>query len=187
MKEHSLLDTETVKTYLVERRRLFALDEPLDAEEIGDGNINYVFRVRSRTSGKSIIVKQADRLLRSSGRPLDITRSKREAEALRIYAALTPQFIPHFYAYDDGMSAICMEDISYCGNLRKELMAGRLLPVSFAENAASFLADAVFPTSGLFFAAGGKEGAGKSVYQPRTVRNFRNTGVFRTVLQRQKP
>ena len=150
MKEHYLLDTETVKTYLVEQLKLFAPDEPLDAEEIGDGNINYVFRVHSRASGKSIIVKQADRLLRSSGRPLDITRSKREADALRIYADLTPQFIPQMYAYDDTMSAICMEDISYCGNLRKELMAGHPLPASFAENAASFLADAVFPTSDLF-------------------------------------
>lgn len=150
MKEHYLLDTETVKTYLVEQLRLFSPDEPLGAEEIGDGNINYVFRVRSCVSGKSIIVKQADRLLRSSGRPLDITRSRREAEALRIYATLTPQFIPRVYAYDDMMSAICMEDISYCGNLRKELMAGHPLPLNFAENAASFLADAVFSTSDLF-------------------------------------
>ena len=150
MKAHYLLDTESVKTYLVEQLRLFSPDEPLDAVEIGDGNINYVFRVRSRASGKSIIVKQADRLLRSSGRPLDITRSRREAEALRIYAALTPQFIPRIYVYDDTMSAICMEDISYCGNLRKELMAGRPLPSNFAESAASFLADAVFPTSDLF-------------------------------------
>ena len=150
MKAHYLLDTETVKTYLVEQLKLFPADEPLDAEEIGDGNINYVFRVRSRANGKSIIVKQADRLLRSSGRPLDITRSKREAEALRIYADLTPQFIPQIYAYDDTMSAICMEDISYCGNLRKELMAGHPLPPNFTENAASFLADAVFATSDLF-------------------------------------
>ena len=150
MKAHYLLDTETVKTYLVEQLKLFPADEPLDAEEIGDGNINYVFRVRSRASGKSIIVKQADRLLRSSGRPLDITRSKREAEALRIYAGFTPQFIPQIYAYDDTMSAICMEDISYCGNLRKELMAGHPLPPNFTENAASFLADAVFATSDLF-------------------------------------
>ena len=140
MKAHYLLDTETVKAYLVEQFKLFSADEPLDAEEIGDGNINYVFRVRSRIGGKSIIVKQADRLLRSSGRPLDITRSKREAEALRIYADLTPQFIPQIYAYDDTMSAICME----------ELMAGHSLPANFAENAASFLADAVFATSDLF-------------------------------------
>ena len=150
MKTHYLLDTETVKAYLVEQLKLFSADEPLDAEEIGDGNINYVFRVRSRIGGKSIIVKQADRLLRSSGRPLDITRSKRESEALRIYADLTPQFIPQIYAYDDTMSAICMEDISYCGNLRKELMAGHSLPANFAENAASFLVDAVFATSDLF-------------------------------------
>ena len=106
MTEHYLLDTETVKTYLIEKLKLFSVGEALASEEIGDGNINYVFRVRSHASGKSIIVKQADRLLRSSGRPLDITRSKREAEALRIYAALTPQFIPRIYAYDDIMSII---------------------------------------------------------------------------------
>lgn len=43
-----------------------------------------------------------------------------------------------------------MEDISACGSLRKELMAGHPLPDRFAENAAAFLADAVFPTSDLF-------------------------------------
>lgn len=166
MKTHYLLDTETVKTYLVEQLKLFPTDEPLDAEEIGDGNINYVFRVRSRISGKSIIVKQADRLLRSSGRPLDITRSKREADALRIYAALTPQFIPRIYAYDDTMSVICMEDISYCGNLRKELMAGRPLPANFAENAASFLADAVFATSDLFLSPEEKKERVKAFINP---------------------
>ena len=150
MNNHYLLDTESVKTYLTEQLGIFSSQEHLAAEEIGDGNINYVFRVRSEASGKSIIVKQADRLLRSSGRPLDITRSKREAEALRIYAALTPQFIPQLYRYDEEMSAICMEDISACGSLRKELMAGHPLPDRFAENAAAFLADAVFPTSNLF-------------------------------------
>ena len=166
MKAHYLLDTETVKPYLVEQLKLFPTDEPLDAEEIGDGNINYVFRVHSRASGKSIIVKQADRLLRSSGRPLDITRSKREADALRIYAALTPQFIPRIYAYDDTMSVICMEDISYCGNLRKELMAGRSLPANFAENAASFLADAVFATSDLFLSPEEKKERVKAFINP---------------------
>ncbi|UTC50878.1 S-methyl-5-thioribose kinase [Treponema sp. OMZ 855] len=166
MKTHYLLDTETVKTYLVEQLRLFSHDDPLNAEEIGDGNINYVFRVRSCISGKSIIVKQADRLLRSSGRPLDITRSRREADALRIYAALTPQFIPRIYTYDDTMSVICMEDISYCGNLRKELMAGRPLPSNFAENAASFLADAVFATSDLFLSPEEKKERVKAFINP---------------------
>lgn len=148
--KHYLLDTETVKTYLIQQLGLFAAAEPLTAEEIGDGNINYVFRVRSEATGKSIIVKQADRLLRSSGRPLDLTRSKREAAALCIYAAHTPQFIPQIYHYDETMSTICMEDIGYCSNLRKELMAGHPLPDQFAEHAAAFLAQAVFPSSGLF-------------------------------------
>ena len=166
MKERHLLDTETVKTYLVEQLRLFTPQETLTAEEIGDGNINYVFRVRSVASGKSIIVKQADRLLRSSGRPLDISRSKREAEALGIYAAFTPQYIPKLYCYDEKMSAICMEDISYCYNMRKDLMAGHPLPACFAENAASFLADAVFPTSDLFLLPEEKKAKVKAFINP---------------------
>ena len=166
MKEQYLLDTTTVKTYLTQKLSLFHADEPLIAEEIGDGNINYVFRVRSDASGKSIIVKQADRLLRSSGRPLDLTRSKREAEALRIYAACTPQFIPQVYHYDESMSAICMEDIAYCGNTRKELMAGTLLPDQFAENAAAFLAHAVFPTSDLFIQPEEKKARVKAFINP---------------------
>ena len=166
MKEQYLLDTTTVKTYLTEKLGLFHADEPLIAEEIGDGNINYVFRVRSKVSGKSIIVKQADRLLRSSGRPLDQTRSKREAEALRIYAARTPQFIPQVYHYDEAMSAICMEDIGYCGNTRKELMAGKVLPDQFAEDAAAFLAHAVFSTSDLFIQPEEKKAQVKAFINP---------------------
>lgn len=162
---HFLLTTETVKTYLTEGIRLFSPGEPLTAEEIGDGNINYVFRVRSAASGRSLIVKQADTLLRSSGRPLDISRSKREAEALRIYAALTPQFIPQIYRYDAVMSTICMEDISYCRNLRKELMAGRI-PAGLAEYAASFLAEAVFPTSGLILSPEEKKERVKAFINP---------------------
>ena len=166
MEGQYLLDTDSVRTYLTERLGLFASDEALAAEEIGDGNINYVFRVRSQSSGKSVIVKQADRLLRSSGRPLDITRSCREAEALRIYASLTPQFIPQVYRYDEAMSAICMEDISYCGNVRKELMAGRALPVHFAESAASFLAGAIFPTCDLFLSPEEKKARVKAFINP---------------------
>lgn len=166
MKNHYLLDTESVKTYLTGQLGIFSSHDHLAAEEIGDGNINYVFRVRSEMNGKSIIVKQADRLLRSSGRPLDITRSKREAEALRIYAALTPQFIPQLYRYDETMSTICMEDISYCSNLRKELMTGYPLPHQFAENAASFLADAVFQTSDLFLSPEEKKERVKAFINP---------------------
>ena len=75
-----LMKPEDVKRYAVEVLHFFQPEEETDCVEIGDGNINYVFQVRSRKDGRSVIVKQADKLLRSSGRPLDLYRNKIEAE-----------------------------------------------------------------------------------------------------------
>ena len=107
-----LMKPEDVKRYAVEVLHFFQPDEETDCVEIGDGNINYVFQVRSRRDGRSVIVKQADKLLRSSGRPLDLYRNKIEAETLMLEARLAPKFIPEVYHYDETMAALSMEDIS---------------------------------------------------------------------------
>ena len=57
---HMLLDVEEVKRYVTSKLPYFQKDEVLQAEEIGDGNINYVFRVWNQDNVKSIIIKQAD-------------------------------------------------------------------------------------------------------------------------------
>ena len=44
----------------------FDKDAVLTVKEIGDGNLNYVFRVVEEKTGKSIIVKQAGEALRIS-------------------------------------------------------------------------------------------------------------------------
>ena len=59
-----LMKPEDVKRYAVEVLHFFQPDEETDCIEIGDGNINYVFQVRSCKDGRSVIVKQADKLLR---------------------------------------------------------------------------------------------------------------------------
>ncbi len=61
---------------------------------------------------------QAAALLR---RPLDIYRSKIEAQALQLESRLAPDYIPEVYHYDETMAALSMEDISAYRNLRKEL------------------------------------------------------------------
>ena len=86
-----LMNTEDVKRYAVEVLHKFAPDEETECVEIGDGNINYVFKIWSKEDGHSLVVKQADRLLRSSGRPLDTYRNKIEAKVLQIQGELSPQ------------------------------------------------------------------------------------------------
>ncbi len=134
--------------YAVEVLHRFDPDEETDCVEIGDGNINYVFRVRSRRDGHSVIIKQADKLLRSSGRPLDIYRNKIEAAVLRLENELAPGYVPQVYHYDEVMAATAMEDVSAFGNLRRELAANRVYP-HLAENLSAFLANTLLPSTDL--------------------------------------
>lgn len=92
--KHFLLNVNTAKEYAVEKVGYFKEDEKLEAIEIGDGNINYVFKVWNPETGKSLIIKQADTVLRSSGRPLDMHRNKIEAEILGIEGKLSEGFVP---------------------------------------------------------------------------------------------
>ncbi len=146
--EFFLMNTEDVKRYAVEVLHRFEPDEETECVEIGDGNINYVFKIWSRRDGHSVIVKQADRLLRSSGRPLDIYRNKIEAAILQLESELAPGYVPEVYYYDETMSATSMEDVSAYGNLRKELAADRVYP-HISENISSFMADTLLPTTDL--------------------------------------
>ena len=123
-----LMNTDDVRRYAVEVLHRFDAEEETECREIGDGNINYVFQVRSLRDGRSVIVKQADRLLRSSGRPLDLYRNKIEAAVLKLEGELAPRLVPEVYYYDETMAATSMEDVSACHNLRRELMAGRFYP-----------------------------------------------------------
>ena len=146
--EFFLMNTEDVKRYAVEVLHRFEPDEETECVEIGDGNINYVFKIWSRRDGHSVIVKQADRLLRSSGRPLDIYRNKIEAAILQLEGKLAPGYVPEVYYYDETMSATSMEDVSAYGNLRKELAADRVYP-HISENISTFMADTLLPTTDL--------------------------------------
>ena len=146
--EHFLLDCDEVISY-VKEKNLFSENANLTVKEIGDGNINYIFKVENKIDGKSIVLKQADKLLRSSGRPLDLTRSKIEANILRIENNLAPHYVPEIYFYDEIMCVLAMEDISEYKNLRTELIAGKIFP-NFADNISEFLSRTLLLTTDLF-------------------------------------
>ncbi|PKM52213.1 MAG: S-methyl-5-thioribose kinase [Firmicutes bacterium HGW-Firmicutes-7] len=146
--EHFLMNTEDVKEYAKMVLKYFEMDERLEASEIGDGNINYVFKIWNSDTGKSLIIKQADRLLRSSGRPLDMHRNKIEAEILSIERELAHSYVPTVYNYDEVMYAMAMEDISAYKNLRTELMKGKIFD-HFSDNISTFLVNTLLPTTDL--------------------------------------
>ncbi len=145
---HFLMDLDSVIDYVVDEAKCFISKDTLVAEEIGNGNINYVFKVRDVKTGYSVIVKQADKLLRSSGRPLDLHRNAIEVDVLKIEDELMPGFVPVVYHYSKHMYACTMEDISSYKNLRKELMLQKVFP-DFADQITSFIVNTTLPTTDL--------------------------------------
>lgn len=146
--EHFLLNTDTIKDYVKEKLDYFSPEAKLEVKEIGDGNINYVFKIVDLNTGKSLVIKQADKYLRSSGRPLDLHRNKIEATILKMEGQLAPSMVPEVFDYNEVMCALAMEDISAYKNLRTELLAGKVFP-HMADDISTFLADTLLPTTDL--------------------------------------
>lgn len=145
--ESKLLNNLEIIDYVVEKG-FFNDKSTLECVEIGDGNINYVFKVFDKKTNKSLVIKQSDTLLRSSGRPLDINRSKIEYNILKTQYEIYPGSVPEVYYYDEEKSMIIMEDISSYKNLREELSKGNIYS-HLSDSLSEFLAKTLLPTTDL--------------------------------------
>lgn len=126
--------------FVRKRLTIFEKKASLSSMEIGDGNINYIYRVYDINSGKSVIVKQAGYNSRiSADLQISTDRGRREVQALRMQESIIPGFVPKVYYYDEIMCAIIMEDMVNHEMMRHYLMAFHIHD-SFAEDISSFLA-----------------------------------------------
>jgi len=146
-KYKKLDEIDSIK-YVKRKMDVFGEDEKLISREIGDGNINYVFRIYSEESNFSVVVKQADKKLRSSGRDLDTDRIRIEAEALMLEEKMAPGMAPKIYLYDEIMHCVIMEDLSDYEIMRESLIEKKTSD-NFAENISSFLVNTMLPTTDL--------------------------------------
>jgi 5-methylthioribose kinase len=136
-------------------------DEPLRCEEIGDGNLNLIFRIVSASQrGRSVIIKQALPYVRLVGEswPLSPERARIESDALALQARLCPGLVPQLYYYDQALYLTVMEDLRDAVIMRKGLIGGRRYP-NFAPQIAEFLAQTLFHTSDLSLESGAKKAA----------------------------
>ncbi len=153
---HFRMKEEDAISYAKENLDFFDKGAVLKAAEIGDGNINYVFRVWDIDSQKSVVIKQADTLLRSSGRPLDVDRNRIEAEVLMMQGKLASEITPKVYKYDPIMCAVIMEDISDHENFRKALLKRQTFP-KLADHISAFIVDTLLPSTDLVMDSGQKK------------------------------
>ncbi|HWP68778.1 MAG TPA: phosphotransferase, partial [Rectinemataceae bacterium] len=142
---HFRMNEADAAEYARYRLPMFASSSRLEAKEIGDGNINYIFRVVDPDSGESVIIKHADIGTRSGTRVLGFDRNRIEAEILKMEGEFAPGLVPEVYDYDATMSCLSMEDLSDHVILRYELMNHKVFP-RLAEDISDFMVKTIVPT-----------------------------------------
>jgi len=125
----------------------FAGNSTVTVKEIGDGNLNYVFRAVEEGTGKSIIVKQAGEQLRISAEMRITTdRNRIESEILIIQDKYAPGLVPKIFKYDTVMCACLMEDLSDYRLMRYALMEHQIFP-KFAEDITTYMVNTLLNTT----------------------------------------
>ncbi|EOP50587.1 methylthioribose kinase [Bacillus cereus VDM021] len=120
--------TEETAVQYVKEHGYFEKKAKVTCHEIGDGNLNYVFRLHDGERG--IIVKQALPYAKVVGEswPLSLRRATIESQALQVFAKYVPEYVPKVYGHDEELAVTVMEDLSTLTITRKGLSEGEDYP-----------------------------------------------------------
>ncbi|HEY2452722.1 MAG TPA: S-methyl-5-thioribose kinase [Scandinavium sp.] len=130
------------------------LDDPselVSAQEIGDGNLNLVFKIFDAKGVSRIIVKQALPYVRCVGEswPLTLDRARLEAQTLVEHFQHAPQHTVKIHHFDPQLAVMVMEDLSDHRIWRGELIQGAYYPQAAAQ-LGHYLAQTLFHTSDFY-------------------------------------
>ena len=151
--QYKVLDKNSVIDYLFESEEVmeFFKEDELEAKEIGDGNLNFVYLVSSVSDPKkALIVKQAVPYLRCVGEefPLGRQRMNYETRALKKFRKLSINFVPKLYHTSENMSVVVMQYLDDHSILRAGLIDKKVYP-NFSDHISTYLANTLFYTSSL--------------------------------------
>ncbi len=145
--EYKILSEASVIDFIVNELKFFKDKSNLICEEIGDGNLNHVFRIKDSITDKSIILKQALPYARTSKEMiLDSERCRIEAMALIEQGKYAQEMVPVVYGYDNVLCAMAQEDLSDYVVLRAGMMQQIKYP-RLAKDSAFFFANTLIRTS----------------------------------------
>ena len=127
-----------------------------DVAEIGDGNLNLVFRVQADVG--SVVVKQALPYLRVAGEAWPLTRHRARIEwrALQVHSQFCPELFPKLLEFDDARSAIVMEDLRSFISWRDLLIRGVSTP-GVAAKVGAYAATVLLRTSAVALSGAARE------------------------------
>jgi len=157
---YKILNKNSVVEYLLEIKEVMDFFEDLEivADEIGDGNLNFVYIVKSvKNPDKAMIVKQAVPFLRCVGEefPLSRERMTYEIRALEKFYSIFPSFVPKIYYASEEMSLVAMEYLSEHIIMRDGLI-NRIKYDNFSEHISTYMSATLFYTSSLALSSSDK-------------------------------
>ena len=138
------LNLAALPDYLRQRHaeiRIFESETELHIEEIGDGNLNTVYRVSdAERPERSLVLKHAPPYIKILGPdyPLSTERLTYESRALDVYNQLASGSVPAQYNFDAEMAVIAMEDLRDASVLRDDLIAGSI-DIAIADQIGRFM------------------------------------------------
>lgn len=145
--KYFLMKSDDIAEFVKEKTNIFDKNATLTVNEIGDGNLNYVFRVVDKKTDKSVIVKHAGESLRiDSTMKASTDRNRIESEILKLQYKFAPKTVPEIHFYDTVMCACIMEDLRGYEMMRTAMVENKIFP-KFSEHITDFIVKTQLPTT----------------------------------------
>lgn len=114
--------------------------KPYHVEEIGDGNLNFVYRI-SDASFSSFILKYAPPYLRLLGEEFKLPQERIcvEMHTMCYFESIAPSFVPHIFHCDEAHFYCVMEDLKGYVLLQQKRLEEKI-PLVIYEKLGTFLA-----------------------------------------------
>ena len=147
IESYRLLTPAEAAQWASQKLNLFPHGAQLQATEIGDGNLNYIFRVVDPAGGTSVVLKQSGDTARISDEfKVSPDRNRIEHDILVRYGQIVPKLVPKVFAFDPILNLTALEDLSDHVILRKGWLEGGSYPRA-ADDLAEFMVQTLVATS----------------------------------------
>ncbi|KRX11150.1 Protein kinase-like domain [Pseudocohnilembus persalinus] len=143
---------ESLSRHLKNTVKYFEENEELEIQEVGDGNLNLVFIVKSKkNSQKQVICKQALPYIRCVGPewPFPLNRAYFESQALSYQFQQSPEHTPKMIHHDKKLQIITMEFLEPPYIILRKGLINQNIYENAAKHIATFTAKTLFFSSGL--------------------------------------
>ena len=117
--------------------------------EVGDGNLNFVYIVTNVSNAKSIVIKQALPYVRCVGDswPLSLERAEFEHRALILQRSYCVEHVPEVFLFEPRLALTAMQYIPEPHLILRKVLMKRSRVSTFASHLGDYMAKSLFKSS----------------------------------------